>query len=231
MYLDSLGFWTSRGILGVREIRGAGGVGMSDSRRDAPRASADLVRQRLLESAGLLEASVEPCADAIAAAAQLLGEALRDGRRVLTFGNGGSAADAQHFAAELSGRFGRERAALPALALTANSSDVTAIANDYGYERVFARLVEAHGAAGDVAVGISTSGESANVCEGVRAARDAGLHTLALTGRGGGKLAGLADRSIVVPSDVTARIQEVHGVAIHVLCEIVEETLLGGEFA
>ncbi|MCH2170673.1 SIS domain-containing protein [Myxococcota bacterium] len=186
-----------------------------------------LARQRLGESADLLAATREACADSIAAAASLMVDCLEAGGRVLAFGNGGSAADAQHLAAELTGRFERDRPALSALALTANSSDLTAIGNDYDYSAVFSRLVEAHGRPGDVVIAISTSGESPNVCEAARVARDAGLRGVALTGRGGGSLAQWVDVSVEVPSDRTARIQEAHAALIHVLCELVEETLFG----
>ena len=118
---------------------------------------------------------------------------------------------------------------LPALALTANSSDVTAIGNDYGFERVFARLIQAHGASGDVAVAISTSGNSPNILAGVEAAREGGLRTLGLAGRGGGKLAGMVDVPIVVPSDATPRIQEVHIAVVHLICALVDEALFSRE--
>ena len=157
--------------------------------------------------------------------------ALRGGSKLLAFGNGGSAADAQHLAAELAGRFERERPALPALALTANTSDLTAIGNDYGFEQVFARLVEAHGRPGDVAIAISTSGNSENVLRGVDAARARGLRSIGLTGKGGGKLAARVDVAVVVPSDVTARIQEAHATIVHVLCELVELALFPGPAA
>ena len=183
------------------------------------------VAEVLEEGAALRRATLDTCADAIVAAASIFVDRLRAGHRVLAFGNGGSAADAQHFAAELTGRYERDRPGLPAIALGANSSDVTAIGNDFGFDQVFARLVEAHGAAGDVAVAISTSGDSPNVLEGVGTARARGLHTIGLVGRGGGKLAGAVDVPIVVPSDRTPRIQEVHIAVIHLLCELVEEAL------
>jgi D-sedoheptulose 7-phosphate isomerase len=196
---------------------------------DRPRESTDdllaQVRASFREHERVLAATGEAAAEPIAAAGGLLIEALRAGGRVLAFGNGGSAADAQHLAAELAGRFERERPALPALALTANSSDLTAIANDYGFEQVFARLVEAHGRPGDVAVAISTSGNSENVLRGVAAARARGLRSIALAGRGGGKLAARADVAIVVPSDVTARIQEAHALIVHMLCALVDAAL------
>ena len=161
----------------------------------------------------------------IAEAAELLIRAFGAGGKVLVFGNGGSASDAQHMAAELAGRFDRERPGLPGLALTANPSNLTAIGNDYGFDRVFARQVEAHGREGDVAVAISTSGNSPNVIAGVEAARQRGIHTVGLIGKGGGRLAGIVDVAVSVPSDSTARIQECHIAAIHVLCELVDAEL------
>jgi D-sedoheptulose 7-phosphate isomerase len=158
------------------------------------------------------------------AAADLV-SALGSGRKLLVFGNGGSAADAQHMAAELVGRFERERRGLPAIALTVDSSAVTAIANDYGYERVFARQIEALGVPGDVALAISTSGRSPSVVEGVLAARARGLRTIGLLGRDGGPLRPLVDRALVVESTRTARIQEVHIVVIHALCEAIDTAL------
>jgi D-sedoheptulose 7-phosphate isomerase len=179
-------------------------------------------------SASVKRDTIEACGSAIADAAGLAIETLRGGGRLLTFGNGGSAADAQHFADELAGRFDRERPALPALALTANTSDLTAIGNDYGFHHVFARLVQAHGRPGDLAVAISTSGNSPNVLEAVAEARARGLATIGLTGKGGGKLALAVDVPIVVPSDVTARIQETHIAVLHVLCELIDAALYPG---
>lgn len=183
------------------------------------------VRELLDESAAVKRALAAESSAAITAAASMIVEGFRGGGKLLLFGNGGSAADAQHIAAELTGRFRGERDALPAIALTANSSDVTALGNDYGFERVFARLVSAHGRMGDVALAISTSGNSPNVLEAVREARGRGLRTIALTGRGGGKLAPAVDVAIVVPSADTQRIQEAHIAVGHVLCELVEEEL------
>jgi D-sedoheptulose 7-phosphate isomerase len=169
--------------------------------------------------------TLESCGKAIAAIGGVLVEVLQNDAKLLCFGNGGSAADAQHFASELVGRFRGERPALPAIALTANSSDLTAIGNDYGFERIFERLIEAHGRPGDLAIAFSTSGNSANVIAGVIEARKCGLRTLALTGRSGGKLAELSDFAIRVPSDETPRIQELHITICHILCELVEASL------
>ena len=152
-----------------------------------------------------------------------MAERLLDGGRVLAFGNGGSAADAQHFASELVGRLARERKGLSAIALTTDPSIVTAVSNDMGFAQVFARQLEAHGRPGDVALAISTSGRSPNVLEGARVARERGLFTVGLTGNGGGPLAASVDTLIDVPHRDTQRIQEVHAMVIHVLAQIVEE--------
>jgi D-sedoheptulose 7-phosphate isomerase len=149
---------------------------------------------------------------------------LAGGGRVLTAGNGGSAAHAQHLASELVGRYRRERRALSAIALSADTAAVTAIANDYGYGNVFARGVAAHGRAGDVLVAISTSGSSRNVITAVDAARDAGMSTFALTGPGPNPLAGAADEALCVPGP-TYTVQEVHQVAIHLLCEMIDDAI------
>jgi len=204
---------------------------MGDARPDISPELLARVRASFAEHARVTAATVEASAEPIAAAAALMIAALRGGSKLLAFGNGGSAADAQHLAAELAGRYERERPALPALALTANSSDLTAIGNDYGFEHVFARLVEAHGRPGDVAIAISTSGNSENVLRGVDTARARGLRCIGLTGKGGGKLAARVDVAVVVPSDVTARVQEAHGTIVHVLCELVERALFPGPAA
>jgi D-sedoheptulose 7-phosphate isomerase len=180
----------------------------------------------LRASAALHEAAAAACAAEIAAAAGLICEALQAGGQVLVFGNGGSAADAQHFAAELVGRFevGPPRRALPALALSSDPSVVTALANDLGFEQVFARQVEAFGRRGDVALGITTSGTSPNVLAALRVARDRGLRVVALTGRCAG-VTMPADVHVAVPEDRTPRVQEVHVTLLHILCELVEEGL------
>jgi D-sedoheptulose 7-phosphate isomerase len=157
-----------------------------------------------------------------------LAEALHGGHRAFVFGNGGSAADAQHMAAELVGRYLRDRPGLPVMALTVNSSSLTAIANDYSYDAVFARQLEALGTAGDMAIGISTSGNSPNVLLAVEAAKRKRMTSVGLTGQGGGQLKGLADRCICVPSADTPRVQELHILIGHILCEIVETELFGG---
>jgi D-sedoheptulose 7-phosphate isomerase len=154
-----------------------------------------------------------------------LAQCLRSGGKVLTFGNGGSAADAQHFAGELVGRFLVDRPAMAALALTTDPSVVTAIGNDMGYDAVFRRQIEAHGKPGDAALGISTSGRSPNVVEALRVAKARGLLTIGMTGGGGGRLEGMVHYLIDVPSHDTPRIQEVHIMVVHVLCQIVEEAM------
>lgn len=161
----------------------------------------------------------------IAGAARDIVEALQRGRKILSFGNGGSAADAQHIAAELVGRFQAERPALPAIALTVNTSCLTAIANDYSFDQVFARQLEALAVAGDVALGISTSGNSSNVVRAIEFANARGLTTIGLSGKNGGNLKRVAHRCICAPSDVTPRIQEIHILVGHILCEIVEQVL------
>ena len=183
------------------------------------------IRRSLDDSARVTRDTLAASEEAIAGAARLLIEAFSGGHKLLAFGNGGSAADAQHLASELAGRFDSERPALAAMALATNGSDLTAIGNDYGFDRVFARLVEAHGRLGDVAVAISTSGCSQNVIAGAVEARKRGMSTVALTGRGGGELASLVDVAVIVPSDVTARIQESHIAVCHVLCELIESEL------
>ena len=161
----------------------------------------------------------------IARAAALVAEALGGGGKVLLCGNGGSAADAQHIAGELVGRFLRERRPLPALALNANTSVLTALGNDYGFEEVFARQVAALGRPGDVLVAISTSGNSPNVLRAAKAARERGMKVIGLTGAGGGKLRELCDLCLCVPSTSTPRIQEMHMLIGHIVCQLVEEFL------
>lgn len=181
------------------------------------------------ESAEIKRRFAREHADKIAQVAQLIGRAFREGRKVLLFGNGGSATDAAHIAAEFVGRYKRERAPLPALALATDIAAITCIANDYGFEELFARQVRAHGQKGDIAIAISTSGNSPNVLRGIEAARDCGLTTIAWTGGTGGKLAGMADYAFVVPSTVTARIQESHITLGHVLCELIEDQVLADQ--
>jgi phosphoheptose isomerase len=166
----------------------------------------------------------------IARAGEALARALKGGRKVLSCGNGGSAADAQHFAAELVGRFERERPGLPAIALTTDTSALTAIANDYDYDRVFSKQVEALGTEGDFLLAISTSGNSKNVVEAMKAAQARRLHVIALTGRDGGamgRMCGPRDFHINVAHPRTMRVQEVHLLVVHCLCEVVDNVIFG----
>jgi len=189
-----------------------------------------LVRMRIEESAAvkLVLLVEDETIGQIAEVALDLANVLRGNRRLFLFGNGGSAADAQHIAAELAGKYLLSRRALPAIALTVNSSCLTAIANDYSYEEVFARQLDAFASPGDVAIGISTSGDSPNVLRAIETANSKGLVTLGLTGRKGGKLKEVAQRCICVPSDQTPRIQEIHILVGHILCEIIEQELFAG---
>ncbi len=181
--------------------------------------------ERLNEAAWAKVMMLQESAPVIEQVARTLVAALRAGRRVYVFGNGGSAADAQHIACELEGRFYRERRALPVTALTTNTSTLTAVGNDYDYAATFRRQVEAHVRHGDVAIAISTSGNSRNVIEAAAAARKLGATVVAFTGRKGGKLARKADVCFRAPSDDTPRIQECHITAGHIVCELVEEAL------
>ncbi|MDY6381145.1 MAG: D-sedoheptulose 7-phosphate isomerase [Bacteroidales bacterium] len=162
-------------------------------------------------------------------AINLIVEAYKNGKKVLFCGNGGSAADAQHLAAELSGRFYYDRKPLYAEALHVNTSYLTAVANDYSYEDIFARILEAEGGEGDILVGISTSGNSSNVLKAFEVAKRKGMHTIAFTGNGGGKMADKSDVLLAVPSKDTPRIQESHIMIGHIICEMVEKTLFPKE--
>jgi len=173
------------------------------------------------------EALLASFADPIEQAARRLIECYRAGGKLLVMGNGGSAADAQHFAAELVGRYMLERPAYPAIALSTDTSILTAVSNDYGYADVFRRQVEAHARPGDVVVGISTSGNSENVCRAMVAAKERGAVTIALGGGDGGRMKSLADISLIAPSKETPRIQEAHITIIHILCDVVEAALAG----
>ena len=185
------------------------------------------VGSALREGAELRVQLAQTLSPRIVDAAQLIAQCLGDGGKVLLFGNGGSAADAQHLAAEFVGRFVLERNALPAIALTTDSSILTAVGNDYGFDQVFARQIQALGRPRDVAIGISTSGNSPNVVKAVSVAAERGLRTIGLAGRDGGLLAKAAEIAITVPSTNTARIQECHIAVGHVLCELVEDALFG----
>lgn len=190
------------------------------------------ISQHFTDSAQTKLDAIEMLAAPIAGATELMVGALINNGKILVCGNGGSAADAQHFAAELVGRFEMERQGLAAIALTTDSSIMTAVANDYGYNAVFEKQVRALGQPGDILLAISTSGNSASVIEAIRAAHDNDLHVVALTGKGGGEIGALlreSDVHLCVPSDRTARIQEVHLLAIHCLCDGIDCLLLGVE--
>ena len=187
------------------------------------------VQARIRESVAVNETLLqdEELIRLVAEVGRDLAAALRGGHRAFLFGNGGSAADAQHLAAEFMGRFKLERAGLPVVALTVNTSTLTAIGNDYSFEAIFARQIEALGSAGDVALAISTSGNSRNVLLAIAAAKHKGMAAVGLTGEGGGQLKSLVDRCICVPSEDTPRVQEAHILIGHILSEIVETELFG----
>lgn len=186
------------------------------------------VTKRFYESGEVKNAFVQTYADQIIKVAALIVASLQSEGKVLLFGNGGSATDASHIAAEFVGRYDRDRAPLPALALGTDMAAITCIANDYEFADIFSRQISALGRKGDMAIAISTSGNSPNVLKAVEVARQQGLITVAWTGKGGGPLADQVDYPFVVPSNVTARIQECHITLGHVICEMVEETFFGG---
>ena len=197
------------------------------AQRPGPRTDVEMVLASLQESARA-KIDISPLeAGKIAMAAKMLVDAFRRGNKAVLFGNGGSAADAQHIAAELVGKFGKTRAALPAIALTVNTSVLTSISNDVDYSAVFSRQVEALAARGDVVIGISTSGRSQSVLEGIRAAKSRGALTIGMTGLGGEPLRKAVELCLVAPSQKTPRIQEVHITMGHIICELVEERLFG----
>jgi len=183
------------------------------------------IKEILLESIQVKEELLHTSIGEIKQIADLMIECLRKGGKVILFGNGGSASDCQHIAAELIGRFKKDRTAMAALALTTNSSVLTSLANDYGYEVVFAKQIEALGQKNDIVIGISTSGKAKNVALGIKQAKKNGLKTIALSGGDGGEITKLADVSLIVSSAVTARIQEAHITIGHIVCELVEESL------
>ncbi|MCX6061853.1 MAG: D-sedoheptulose 7-phosphate isomerase [Campylobacterales bacterium] len=180
-------------------------------------------KQAILESDALLET--------IVTVAKACVEVYRQGKKTMLAGNGGSAADAQHIAAELVGRYGFDRPSIPSLALTTDTSNLTAIGNDYGYDKVFSRQLEGMGQEGDLFIGISTSGNSQNIINAFESAKDKGVTTVALVGRDGGKMAQMADYAIIIPSNATPRIQESHILIGHILCDIIEKELFGGGVA
>ncbi|MFL6374781.1 MAG: D-sedoheptulose 7-phosphate isomerase, partial [Pyrinomonadaceae bacterium] len=185
----------------------------------------DVIGRSLTEHLETIESLRRRCDEQVRTCVDILLETFRSGNKVLICGNGGSAADAQHIAAEFVGRYENERRALPAIALTTDTSALTALANDYDFERIFARQVEALANAGDCLIAISTSGNSPNVIAAVMKAREKGCKVVGMTGSGGKKLAGLCDACIIVPSPRTARVQEAHITVAHIWCEIVEADL------
>lgn len=191
-----------------------------------------LVKEHFEESMSIKQAAAGALAPAIARAGAIMSQSLLDEGRIFSCGNGGSAADSQHFAAELINRFEMERPGLPAIALTTDSSTLTSIANDYSYDDIFAKQITALGRDNDVLLAISTSGNSENVNRAIDAAHERAVKVVALSGRDGGRMAGLLtdnDVEIRVPAERTARIQEVHIVVLHCLCDLIDRTLLGGE--
>jgi len=183
------------------------------------------IKDILLESIQVKEEILRNQIDAILQIAVLMIDCLKKGGKVIVFGNGGSASDSQHIAAELVGRFKRDRSALAGIALTTNTSIITSLANDYGYDVIFSRQVEALGKKNDVVLGISTSGKAKSVALGIKQAKKMGIKTVALSGGDGGEIIKLADVSLVVPSKVTARIQEAHITIAHIICEMIEQEL------
>jgi D-sedoheptulose 7-phosphate isomerase len=189
----------------------------------------EILRSNIDRSVEVHGQLISTCLPAMTAAANALVSAYRGGHKTMFFGNGGSAADAQHLAAEFVGRYLRERTPLPAIALADNSSAVTAIANDYGYQHVFSRQIQALASPGDIAFAISTSGSSQSVIEAVTSARKLGLFTIGLTGASGGRLRNLVNVLIAVPSDETPRIQECHILVGHALCDAVEQAITASD--
>ena len=185
----------------------------------------EVIKGIFKESIALKETFLEKCLEQTLLLAKQTIETIKAGKKLLFFGNGGSAADAQHLAAEFVNRFQRERRPLPAIALTTDTSILTSIANDYDYSLIFVKQIEALGQSGDMAWGISTSGMSPNVYLGLKKAKQRGLKTVALTGGDGGKIANIVDISIIVPSFKTPRIQEIHITIGHIVCELVERVL------
>lgn len=191
--------------------------------------TANYILQQIRESIRTKESILSDPAiiAAIEEAASLITEAYRRGYKTLVAGNGGSAADAQHFAAELVNKFSYDRPGIPSIALTTDSSILTSIGNDYGFDHLFARQIQALGISGDVFICISTSGNSANILQAIAACKEKGIHTIGLTGAKGGKMREQCDLCICIPSSETPRIQEAHILILHILCSIVEENLFG----
>ncbi len=191
------------------------------------------IRAQIADSAATKNAILEnqELIDVIVNVAKACVDVYRNGKKTILAGNGGSAADAQHIAAELVGRYGFDRPSIPSLALTTDTSNLTAIGNDYGYDKVFSRQLEGMAQEGDLFIGISTSGNSQNIINAFESARHRGVTTVALVGRDGGKMGAMADYAIIVPSNATPRIQESHILIGHILCDIIEKELFGGGVA
>jgi D-sedoheptulose 7-phosphate isomerase len=190
----------------------------------------DAIKAIFHDSIATKQAALEAMPETLAQAVSVLATALKNGNKVLSCGNGGSAADAQHFSSELLNRFHHDRPGLPAIALTTDASTVTSIANDYAYDQIFSRQISSLGQPGDILLAISTSGNSANVVQAIQTGHERGMHIIALTGNQGGKMAQLLtnhDVELRVPSTVTARIQEVHLLILHVLCSRIDAILFG----
>jgi len=185
------------------------------------------IKQQLQDHRALIDLLERDLAPQIAEMGTLISDALAKGNKLLVMGNGGSAADSQHFVAEIVGRFKMERTALPAVALSTDTSIITAIGNDYGFDAIFSRQVEALAAPGDIVVGISTSGNSPNVLKALLAARERGCRTIGLLGKDGGSIKAVCDLPLVMPTNDTPRIQEGHITVIHIVCDLVEKKLFG----
>lgn len=186
-----------------------------------------LLEKRFAELETVLRDTLDQCSDSIESAADLIVNAYRKEHGIFLFGNGGSAADAQHMAGELNGRFLKERHPLKAQALVCDAATVTSIANDYGYEEIFSRQLQANAQTGDIAIGFSTSGNSKNVIKAFKVAREIGVKTIAITGQGGGELAELSDVLIAIPNSFTPHVQETGMIIYHCLCERIENALFG----
>jgi len=182
-----------------------------------------MILEELIDHQQLIKKVIDTLTGDIELACEMITTAIKNGNKVLLAGNGGSAADAQHIAAELSGRFVKDRKALPGIALTVDTSALTSIANDYGYDHVFSRQVEALARPGDLFIGLSTSGNSQGILNAFSAAKTIGCKTLGLSGRDGGKMNGICDLNVIVPSQTTARIQEMHILIGHILCKAVDD--------
>ncbi len=185
----------------------------------------DIVINELLAHQKVIEKVLKNMVEDIEKTSNIIVNTVKNGNKILLCGNGGSAGDAQHISAEFTGRFRKERRGLPAIALTTDTSAITAIANDYGYEKIFSRQIEALGKKGDVLIAISTSGNSKNIIEAIKKAKENGLITIALTGRDGGEMRDICDINLIVPSENTARIQEIHIMIGHIFCAKVDNEL------